>query len=54
MPLSIQSAQGGDGWFGTVGVGYDWQVNRRWVVGVFGDGQFGSLKGTIQDPVGWL
>ena len=49
-PLSIHQTQGGDGWLGTVGVGYDWQVNSGWVVGVFGDGQFGSLKGTIQDP----
>jgi outer membrane immunogenic protein len=53
-PLSIHQTQGGDGWFGTVGAGYDWQVNPGWVVGVFGDGQFGSLRGTIQDPVaGW-
>jgi outer membrane immunogenic protein len=41
--------QGGDGWFGTVGAGYDWQFNGAWVVGIFGDGQFGSIKGTIQD-----
>jgi outer membrane immunogenic protein len=39
LPLSIHQTQGGDGWFGTVGAG------------VFGDGQFGSLRGTIQDPV---
>jgi outer membrane immunogenic protein len=50
-PLSISQRQGGDGWFGTVGAGYDWQVNPSWVVGIFGDGQFGSLRGTIQDPV---
>jgi outer membrane immunogenic protein len=43
--------QGGDGWFGTVGAGYDWQFNTSWVAGVFADGQFGSLKGTIQDQV---
>jgi outer membrane immunogenic protein len=40
---------GGDGWFGTVGAGYDWQFNRSWVAGIFADGQFGNLKGTIQD-----
>jgi outer membrane immunogenic protein len=39
---------GGDGWFGTVGAGYDWQASS-WVLGVFADGQFGSLKGSIQD-----
>jgi outer membrane immunogenic protein len=41
--------QGGDGWFGTVGAGYDWQFNHAWVAGIFADGQFGSQKGTIQD-----
>ncbi len=42
----INNKQGGDGWFGTVGGGYDWQMNR-WVGGIFADGQFGSLKGNI-------
>ena len=52
--LSINQTQGGDGWFGTVGAGYDWQVSPTWVFGIFGDGQFGSLRGTIQDPfAGW-
>jgi outer membrane immunogenic protein len=50
FPLSTNQRQGGSGWFGTVGIGYDWQVNPTWVVGLFGDGQFGSIKGTIQDP----
>ncbi len=54
LPLSIDQRQGGSGWFGTVGAGYDWQVNPTWVFGIFGDGQFGSLRGTIQDPfAGW-
>src|SRR4249920_3178199 len=35
--------QGGDGWFGTVGAGYDWQFGGDWVAGVFADGQLGSL-----------
>ena len=48
--LSIGQRTGGDGWFGTVGLGYDWQVNPTWVVGLFADGQFGSLRGTLQDP----
>ena len=46
---SFNQRQGGDGYFGTVGAGYDWQFNNSWVLGVFADGQFGSLKGTIQD-----
>ena len=50
-PLTINQRQGGDGWFGTVGAGYDWQFNSTWVLGIFADGQFGSLRGTISDPV---
>jgi outer membrane immunogenic protein len=42
---------GGDGWFGTVGAGYDWQFNNSWVAGVFADGQFGSMRGTVQDDI---
>ena len=45
---------GGDGWFGTVGAGYDWQFNRTWVAGIFADGTFGSLTGSIQDPFNGL
>jgi outer membrane immunogenic protein len=48
-PLTINSRVGGDGWFGTVGAGYDWQLNNSWVFGVFADGQFGSIRGSIND-----
>jgi outer membrane immunogenic protein len=41
---------GGDGWFGTVGAGYDWQFNGSWVAGIFADGQFGSLRGSLTNP----
>jgi outer membrane immunogenic protein len=51
LPLTIAQRQGGSGWFGTVGLGYDWQFNQTWVFGLFADGQFGSIKGTIQDPL---
>jgi outer membrane immunogenic protein len=55
--LCTNQKQGGDGWFGTVGAGYDWQFGGDWVAGVFADGQFGSLKGSIQDQfagvTGW-
>jgi outer membrane immunogenic protein len=54
LPLTINQTQGGDGWLGTVGAGYDWQVNQNWVFGIFGDGQFGSLRGTIQSPIFFL
>jgi outer membrane immunogenic protein len=42
---------GGDGYYGTVGAGYDWQFNRSWVFGIFADGQFGSIRGSLSDPV---
>ncbi|MBU6456723.1 MAG: porin family protein [Bradyrhizobium sp.] len=47
--LGFNQRQGGNGWFGTVGGGYDWQFGGNWVAGIFGDAQFGSLKGTVQD-----
>ena len=54
FPLSIDQRHGGSGWFGTVGAGYDWQFNNTWVAGVFGDGQFGSIRGSLEDPfAGW-
>src|ERR1700682_762758 len=40
---------GGDGWVGTVGAGYDWQFNSKWVAGVFADGQFGDIHGSLGD-----
>jgi outer membrane immunogenic protein len=47
---TISQRAGGDGYFGTVGGGYDWQFNSSWVGGIFADGQFGSIHGTLQDP----
>jgi outer membrane immunogenic protein len=52
--LCLNQRQGGSGWFGTVGAGYDWQVNSGWVLGILADGQFGSLKGTIQDQTPFI
>ena len=46
-PFAVNQRLGGDGWFGTVGAGYDWQFSSSWVGGIFADGQFGSLKGSI-------
>ncbi len=47
--LTIGQTVGGDGYFGTAGVGYDWQY-AKWVGGIFADGQFGSIKGSLTDP----
>src|SRR5271156_3328210 len=35
VPFTVSQKQGGDGWFGTVGAGYDWQFNQTWVAGIF-------------------
>jgi outer membrane immunogenic protein len=47
--LCVEQRQGGRGYFGTVGGGFDWQFGGSWVAGIFGDGQFGNIRGTIQD-----
>jgi outer membrane immunogenic protein len=47
--LTRDQRNGGDGWFGTVGIGYDWQFGGNWVAGIFGDGQFGSIRGSLTD-----
>jgi outer membrane immunogenic protein len=47
--LTVSRKSGGDGYFGTVGAGYDWQWTPSWVFGVFADGQFGSIRGTMED-----
>ena len=52
--LSRDQRLGGDGWFGTVGIGYDWQFNGKWVFGIFGDGQFGELRGSMSDPFSFI
>jgi outer membrane immunogenic protein len=49
--LTRDQRLGGSGWFGTVGVGYDWQFNGRWVAGLFADGQFGDIRGSLSEPL---
>jgi outer membrane immunogenic protein len=49
--LTRDQRLGGSGWFGTVAIGYDWQFNRNWVFGLFGDGQWGSIRGSLTDPL---
>jgi outer membrane immunogenic protein len=43
-----ETTTGGRGWFGTVGVGCDLQADR-WVVGIFGDADWGNISGR-HDP----
>jgi len=47
--LCVTQTQGGRGWFGTVGAGYDYQLTGSIVAGVFADVDLGEIKGTIQD-----
>ena len=49
--LSRDQRLGGSGWFGTVGIGYDMQFSPKWVAGIFGDGQFGDIRGSLSDPI---
>jgi outer membrane immunogenic protein len=51
IPAGLDQRFGGRGWFGTVSGGYDWQLNQSWVVGVFGDAQFGDISGTISGGI---
>jgi outer membrane immunogenic protein len=47
--LCTTQTQGGNGMFGTLALGYDRQLNERYVAGVFVDYDFGKIEGTIQD-----
>jgi outer membrane immunogenic protein len=49
VALSRDQRVGGGGYFGTVGAGYDWQFGGPWVAGVFADGSFGSIRGSLTD-----
>ena len=45
---SIDLNNGGDGWLGRIGIGYDYQLNgtlSHWIIGVFGDYDLMNLKG---------
>src|SRR3974390_3292407 len=47
--LCANQEQGGKGWLGVIGIGYDYHFAPSCLVGVFGDYNFSSLKGSIQD-----
>jgi outer membrane immunogenic protein len=46
--FGAQTTNGGGGWFGTAGLGCDYQFSRTWVVGAFGDFDLMHLTGTAQ------
>jgi len=50
VAFELQHTDGGRGFFGTGQVGCDYQFAPKWVVGVFGDFDVGSLKGTMTVP----
>ena len=43
--------QGGKGWLGEIGLGYDYQFSDKIVGGVFANYDFSSISGTIADPI---
>ncbi len=53
LALTRDQRLGGSGWFGTVGAGYDWQFSS-WVAGIFADGQFGEIRGSLSDPFNFV
>jgi outer membrane immunogenic protein len=49
--LTPTVSTGGQGWLGRVGGGCDYEFGSRFVIGAFGDYDFMSLRGTLQDPL---
>lgn len=45
----VDQIQGGRGFLGRAGAGFDYQFTNRFVGGVFGDATLSSMRGTIQD-----
>ncbi len=59
LGIGTDDSRGGEGVFGTVSVGYDWQVRDRFVIGGFADFDFGNSNHKETDyfgtagPFGW-
>jgi outer membrane immunogenic protein len=43
--------EGGKGWLGTIGGGYDYQFTDHIVAGLLADWAFSNINGSIEDPV---
>jgi outer membrane immunogenic protein len=53
LDASRDQRNGGYGFLGTAGLGFDYQfAGTGWVAGVFGDGTWGNLRGSYDRPVG--
>lgn len=52
--LCATQDQGGTGWLGEIGLGYDRQLSNRFVAGVFVNYDFSKIEGTIQDQSPFL
>lgn len=47
--ICVTQVQGGKGWLGTIGAGYDYQFTPKIVAGIFADASLSSLNGQLQD-----
>ena len=47
--LCVPQTQGGRGALGALAIGYDVQLHERFVAGIFVDGSYSRIKGSIQD-----
>jgi outer membrane immunogenic protein len=50
VALSLNSTAGGRGWFGTATLGCDYQISSSFVIGAYGDYDFGDIKGDLAIP----
>src|SRR5260370_39424546 len=50
VAFSSTTTDGGRGWLGRAGVGCDYQLAPSFVIGIFGDYDWLSLKGSNQPP----
>ena len=52
--LCTNQIQGGHGFLGRAGAGFDYQFADQFVAGVFGDGTYSEMRGSLQDQTpGW-
>jgi outer membrane immunogenic protein len=52
VPFELSNTSGGRGWLGRVGVGCDYQVAPKWLIGALADYDFMDIHGNLADPFG--